>query len=373
MNAKNLYREMVRLLHNGESFAVATIFDNIGSAPRTNGAKMLVRACGSIAGSIGGGRLEADAIRLALEMLSARQTVIQSFDLTSKDAAGMDMICGGTGEVLIDFVDAADENRRSLYEAVSDVYERGEKAWLVTILDKAPDGTALQRQQCLVKPDRTLIGKIDCDPYILEKMIAGPAKISIHAETLDNQRFLVESLRPAGTVYIFGAGHVSQRIAPLSVSVGFKTVVLDDRLEYANRQRFLEPVELMVIDSFLQLPKLAIDESSYLVIVTRGHLFDRIVLEQLLRSNAAYIGMIGSRSKRDKLFEALVKQGYGKDELARVNAPIGTSIGAETPEELAVSIVGELIKVRAERESAPKTRSSASSTCCRILPPNTIA
>ncbi len=373
MNTKKLFREMVQLLRSGESFAVATIFDNIGSAPRTNGAKMIVRKGGSITGSVGGGRLEADAIRLATEMLSARQTVIQRFDLTSKDAAGMDMICGGTGEVLIDFVDAADENSRLVYEAAADIYERGEKAWLVTILDKLPGGSALKRQQCLVMPDKTLIGKIDCDPYILDKLIAGPAKISIHAEVLDKQRFLVEPLRPAGTVYIFGAGHVSQRIAPLSASVGFKTVVLDDRAEYANRQRFSEPAEVMLIDSFRKLPELAIDENSYLVIVTRGHLFDKIVLEQLLRSGAAYIGMIGSRSKRDKLYEELVKQGCGREELARVYAPIGTSIGAETPEELAVSIVGELIKVRAEREGSGRKQSSTPGSCCQILAPDTIA
>jgi xanthine dehydrogenase accessory factor len=129
----------------------------------------------------------------------------------------------------------------------------------------------------------------------------------------------------------------------------------------------------MVIESFRKLPELAVDENSYLVIVTRGHLFDKIVLEQVLRSNAAYIGMIGSRSKRDKLFEELVKQGYGREELARVYAPIGTSIGAETPEELAVSIVGELIKVRAEREGLSRKQSRTSGTCCQILAPDAMA
>jgi xanthine dehydrogenase accessory factor len=229
VNKAKLYREMAELLRKGESFAVATIFDNIGSAPRTNGAKMLVRADGSTVGSIGGGCLEADTIRLALETSSARQTLIQSFDLTSRDVAGTDMICGGKGEVLIDFVDAGDENNRLVYEAAADTHEQGEKAWLITILNSAPGGSVLRRQQCLVKPDKTLIGEIDCDPHTLEKLLSGPAKISIHAEILEHQRFLVEPLRPTGTVYIFGAGHVSQRIAPLSVSVGFRTVVLDDR------------------------------------------------------------------------------------------------------------------------------------------------
>jgi xanthine dehydrogenase accessory factor len=352
---------MAALLRTGESFATATIFDNVGSAPRTNGAKMLVKADSSISGSIGGGRLEADVIRTAL---SCRQTVIHSFDLSSRDVAGMDMICGGKGDVLIDFVDAADANNRTVYEAAADIIAQGKKAWLITILKNDPAGT--KRQQCLVKPDKTLIGKIDCDPYMLEKLLTGPAKISIHAEVLDNQRFLVEPLRPTGTLYIFGAGHVSQCIAPLSVSVGFKPVVLDDRAEYANRDRFAETIEVRLIDNFRQLPQLAIDENSYLVIVTRGHLYDRVVLEQVLRSDAAYIGMIGSRSKRDKLFAEMINQGYGKEELARVYAPIGTNIGAETPEELAVSIVGELIKIRAARESENRIESNASGRCCLI-------
>ncbi|HML31995.1 XdhC family aldehyde oxidoreductase maturation factor [Sporomusa sphaeroides] len=364
---KRLYREMAELLQKRESFTVATIFDKTGSAPRTVGAKMVVRADGSIIGTIGGGRLEADAMHLARETLSSKQTVMQSFDLTGKDVATTDMICGGKGEVLLDFINADNDNNRMVYDAAAEILERREKAWLITVLSNIPDASGLMRQQCLVKPDRTLIGKVDCDPYILEKLITGPAKISIHAEVFDNQRFLVEPLRQAGIVYIFGAGHVSQRIAPLSETVGFRTVVLDDRADYANRERFPDPTEIMVIESFRQLPDLKIDGDSYLVIVTRGHLYDRIVLEQVLRSNARYVGMIGSRSKRDQVFKELISQGYGKEELDGVYAPIGTKIGAETPEELAVSIVGELIKVRAEQENMDQKQSNVSGSCCQII------
>lgn len=369
---KELYLEITELLQRKESFAIATIFDKTGSAPRTAGAKMIVRGDGSIVGTIGGGRLEANAIRFAMESLTLKQTVMQSFDLTNKDVAAMDMICGGKGEILIDFIDAHDENNRIIYETAFKIQEKREKAWLITVLEDIPGHCYVRRQQCIVKSDRTLIGKIDCDPYILEKLITGPAKISIHAEAFDNQRFLVEPLRPAGTVYIFGAGHVSQKIAPLSENVGFRTVVLDDRADFANRERFPEPTEVKVIESFNTLPSLGIDEDSYLVIVTRGHLYDKIVLEQVLRSNARYIGMIGSRSKRDQVFNKLLSQGYKQEEINRVYAPIGTSIGAETPEELAVSIVGELIKVRSEGENTKaKQKSSGSGTCCKILSPDT--
>lgn len=368
---QKLYRLMETLIQKEESFAVATIFDKTGSAPRTAGAKMVVRADGSTAGTIGGGRLEAEAINLAGEALRLKQTMLQSFDLTSRDVSGMDMICGGKGEILIDYIDAGDENNRMVYQAAAGVLKRREKAWLITILDSIPGAAGLARQQCLVKPDGTLTGKIDCDPYLLEKLITGPAKISIHAEAFGKQRFLVEPLRQGGTVYIFGAGHVSQRIADLSENVGFRTVVLDDRADYANRERFPEPVEIMVIDSFRKLPELYIDEDSYLVIVTRGHLYDKVVLEQVLRSGAGYIGMIGSRSKRDLTFEELVRQGFRKEELDRVYAPIGINIGAEAPEELAVSIVGELIMVRARREQRKEKESSSSrESCCTILNPD---
>ena len=364
---KKLYEAMVGLLHRNESFAVATIFDKSGSAPRSEGTKMVVRADGSIIGSIGGGRLEADAIGLAKETISARKTIIQSFDLTSKDATAPEMICGGSGEILVDFIDARDDNNLKIYTEATEIVTYGGKGWLITILGKATGTTAISRQQCLIKPDKTLIGNVTCDPDLLEKLIAGPAKITLHSEAFGEQRFLVEPLRESGTVYIFGAGHVSQKIAPLSESVGFRTVVIDDRADYANRERFPEPVEIKVISSFKELPELNIDGNSYLVILTRGHLYDRHVLEQVLRSRAAYIGMIGSRNKRDLVYKEIINHGFTKDELERVFSPIGTDIGAETPEELAISIVGELVKIRSGK-SAPKKKDKGSNSkpCCQI-------
>ena len=127
---------MADLLQKGESFAVATIFDKTGSAPRTAGAKMIVRADGSIAGTIGGGRLEADAIKLIRKTLPfSKQTTMQSFDLTGKDVAAMDMICGGKGEIFIDFVDAKVENNKKVYQAAAEILEKREKAWFITILN----------------------------------------------------------------------------------------------------------------------------------------------------------------------------------------------------------------------------------------------
>ena len=133
--------------------------------------------------------------------------------------------------------------------------------------------------------------------------------------------------------------------------VDFRTVALDDRAEFANPGRLDSADEIIVVPSLENaMEDLPIDEDSYIVIVTRGHSHDGTVLEQALRTNAGYIGMIGSRKKRDELYKSLAAEhGFGTDDFARVHSPVGLNIGAETPEEIAVSIVAEMILVRAEK------------------------
>ncbi|HTZ19151.1 MAG TPA: XdhC family protein [Dissulfurispiraceae bacterium] len=344
---KKIYREMVELLHKKENFVVATIFDQAGSAPRTTGAKMLVKTDGTISGSIGGGRLEAEAIQAARNVLTTGRPIIHTFLLTGEDAASMDMICGGQGRVLLDFIDSSDESNRLIFEEAYEVIAHNGRGRLITALFSEQNPAT---QHLLIPQDGNAVGRFDVSGQVKSKLASVPASASVRTETIDDQQFVIEFLRNAGTVYIFGAGHVSQKIAPVSEMAGFKTVVLDDRAEYANRERFPWQTEIILLESFDRLPQLSVDEDSYMVIVTRGHLHDKTILAQALKTGAGYIGMIGSRRKRDKIFEALANEGFGKNDFDRVYSPIGTDIGAETPEELAISIVGELIKVRAAKE-----------------------
>ncbi|NLT96485.1 MAG: XdhC family protein [Clostridia bacterium] len=348
-----LWEQMVNLLSSGKSFVVATLFDKSGSAPRVSGAKMIIKSDGSIAGTIGGGRLEGEIRELAKDIFETKRPQIRLISLTGADAAQMEMICGGTVKVLVDYIEALDPVNLEICRDIVDVINNRGKAWLITAL--GTEGHNKDKiQRCLVKENDALIGQLDCDQEFLKKLISGPAKISIHSETLEDQRIFVEPIQITKTLYIFGAGHVAQQIAPLAEKVGFKTVVLDDRQEYANKERF-PGSEIILLESLADpLPQLDIDEDSYLCIVTRGHLHDKRVLEQVLRTPAAYIGMIGSTRKRDKVYEKLEEQGFTKEELRRVHSPIGLEILAETPEEIAVSIVAELIKVRAEKEKCQK-------------------
>ncbi|MBU2578258.1 XdhC family protein, partial [Patescibacteria group bacterium] len=145
---------------------------------------------------------------------------------------------------------------------------------------------------------------------------------------------------------IFGAGHISTFLSPLAKRVGFSVVVIDDRGEFANTERFPDADEIMVEPLSQSFDRIAVTPSSYIAIITRGHIHDHAVLKEALKQKPAYIGMIGSKRKREIIYQALIKEGTPKETLQKVHSPIGLAIGAETPEEIAVSIVAELIQER---------------------------
>jgi len=159
---------------------------------------------------------------------------------------------------------------------------------------------------------------------------------------------VIDPLPKSGTVVLIGGGHVSKEVAKLAAYVDFEVVVCDDRREFSNRERFPMARATHVIKDFKDLFQImGQGEDYYLLIVTRGHSYDRDALAQALRTPARYIGMIGSRSKRDITYSRLREQNFSDADFARVHCPVGISIGSETPEEIAVSILAELIAARA--------------------------
>ncbi len=176
--------------------------------------------------------------------------------------------------------------------------------------------------------------------------------IHIEFEYIDysnGEKFLSE-FRANCIAYIFGGGHVGQAVEPILRYVGFDTVVIDDRPEFANKELFPEAKAVMTIKDYKDCyQNIKTDKNSYIVILTRGHGGDYDVLKQSLQRESAYIGMIGSRRKVLATFEGLKSEGITEKQLERVNSPIGLAIGAESPQEIAISIVAEMIKIRAER------------------------
>lgn len=343
-----IYQECLRLLQCGQDAVLATIVEAKGSAPRTAGTKMIVRQDGTIMGSIGGGRLEHEVVAVAQNSFDNRQSVIYAFELTGDDVAEMDMICGGRGEVWLQFLSAVDPNNLLVCMAIADVLSHKKPGWLITEISTQESLTV--RQFALVDEDRSITGRVLVNATLLEEWINHAGKMPTHIEIYNGHRFLIEPIRSKRTVFIFGAGHVSRQLVPLCEMVDFRTVVLDDREEYACRPRFPVASQIQVLESFENWERIAINEDSFIVILTRGHMHDKTVLAEALRTPAAYVGMIGSRRKREIIFQALREEGFSQQDLDRVHSPIGLDIAAETPAELAVSIVGELIQVRAAQK-----------------------
>jgi len=183
----------------------------------------------------------------------------------------------------------------------------------------------------------------------LDMGCGGDAKVQVDYVNASDPGDFVKEFKLASTAYIFGGGHVAYALEPVLRHVDFRTVVIDDREEYANPERYPHADRTIVVDSFDDaFADIETDEDSYIIIVTRGHRGDLQVLRESLKQEYAYLGMIGSKRKNALLYETLMKEGVSEEKLAEVHAPIGLKIGSETPEEIAISIVAEIIQVRSQ-------------------------
>ena len=347
--APDIIPRLYELLGLGERLVLVTILRLRGSGPRRAGSKMLVLATGATTGTIGGGWLEAQAIGSAQEVLRTGRSQVLTLSLNQEAAAESGMICGGTVDLLVEWLDGSDPAIIEFFGRVAAMVESHRPIFPVTLVDQSTRTTKVSRG--LVDEHGTLIAgglpTLDDQPWVAG--IVGTIQPTLFQD--GDHLVFVDPLNPPKTVWIFGAGHVAESLAPLCTLVDFRVVVLDDRAEFANSERFPTATQVRVVPAYAKaLDDLPIGMDALVVIVTRGHLWDQVVLAQALRTEAGYIGMIGSRRKRDTIYRALMEEGFGAAELQQVHCPIGLAIGAETPQEIAVSIVAELIAVRAGME-----------------------
>ena len=365
---------------------LATIMDQSGSAPRTAGARMLVLPDASITGTIGGGRYEAEAIAAAATLHDTLRTKpvpanteerlredlrqpgrVLEFSLHGSAFKGdMDMICGGSLSLLLELLPDA-MTMRGVFSAARAAEKNGEAFVFITHISRtsgiltAPQtlenvGThataTVQRFVFLPHKKGLVIGPVSLPQNIVRLASQLTSNMPQHIAH-EGEEYLLEFFPQPHRIHIFGGGHVSCELSKLTHGVGFHTTALDDRPEFASEERFpsarvevLASLEQQEADSYLSRQK--IGKRDGIVIVTRGHAHDRDVLAAALGTEAGYIGMIGSKSKRTGVYNSLREAGFTDADFARVHSPIGLSIGAETPQEIAVSIVAELIQWRKE-------------------------
>ena len=334
------------LLEKGESFVLATIVSHAGSTPRTSGSKMIVAAGGRGIGTIGGGLLEAGAMSRAVDLLRRGESAIMPFDLSTGTVDTMDMICGGQADVLLDCVSPTEVNR-TVFDRWRRMLDEGQQGSFLTLV-MGSENKVGSIAHCLATTAGVIAGDFPLPSLEREKVLSVAVESSaVRTLTFNGAFVVIEPAQQLCTAYLFGAGHVARSTAAIAAMVGFRVSVADDREEYANRERFCDALEIRVLDNFgTAFSGVSIGREDYVVILTRGHLHDKTVLAQALNTDAGYIGMIGSRKKRNAIYAALLKEGFSQADLDRVHSPIGLSIGAETPEEIAVSIVAEMIQAR---------------------------
>ncbi len=349
---ESLTQQILDCLRQCAPFALATIISHKGSTPRTSGSKMMVLADGSIHGTIGGGLVEARVMDTCLEMMSTPQSKILEFTLNKDLKDGLDMVCGGDLTVWIEtFGTNPVPDLIQVFTTMAAQEKAGKKAVLISKI-QGFSGSSFTTDKCLVLPDGTVKGcrilpKALFDA-ISDNQFSGTVPV-IHNHGLEE--FIIEPGTPCETIYIFGAGHVGFQLAKMAYLTDFYTIVIDDREEFANRERFENAHQILVAKEFDRaFDSLSIDKNAYIVILTRGHLHDQTVLEQALKTNAAYIGMIGSKRKREQIYANLTEKGVSKETLDLVYSPIGLEIDSETPAEIAVSIIAQIIQVRARNK-----------------------
>jgi xanthine dehydrogenase accessory factor len=342
-----LWEKAYELLAHKTGFVIATIVRHEGSTPRTSGTKMIITGDGSITGTIGGGLLEARVMERAVKTINEQGTsTFMPFDLTCEDTESMDMICGGHADIFLDHVLPTEENIR-VFDRWKKVSENRGNSFFITAVVGAHNRIehifhGIMDKDGVFEGDFSL--PADAQEEIVRETRKGPL---LKFMKLDSARVIIEAAVKPKSAFLFGAGHVAQPTAHLCSLTGFSVAVIDDRKAFANADNFPDAHEIHVIDSFENaFGGLHVEENSFIVIFTRGHLHDRSVLSRALKTKAGYIGMIGSRKKRDAIYKALLKAGYGQKDIDRVHSPIGLDIGAKSPEEIAVSIVAEMIQER---------------------------
>ncbi|OGG57103.1 MAG: hypothetical protein A3F84_00200 [Candidatus Handelsmanbacteria bacterium RIFCSPLOWO2_12_FULL_64_10] len=349
---QDIFKEALEIVARGERAALSTIVSSKGSLPMSKKAKMLIKPDNRIVGTVGGGCLEADVWAEGRRVLETGVPTLQLFILTEKHAGENGLNCGGNVEIFTEPVTA--ERSRPILEEIVRLKREDQSAILATLVS---GGSEEVPSKLLIRKDGTTFGTLGSPSLDLrvrqeigDEIDENLLKVlSVEVETPAGPkevRVFLESIVPEPTLYLFGGGHVSLQIARIAKIVGFRIVVMDDRPMFANRERFPEADETLVLDMETCLDHLEVDEQSYLVAVTRGHQHDKPVIRQAVRTNAKYIGMIGSRRKIALMWKQLEEEGIPRARLEEVHAPIGLDIGADNPEEIAVSVVAELIAVR---------------------------
>lgn len=347
---EQLFRILSEDLAGGEDAVLVTIIASSGSTPNGIGARMLMDKTGRRRGTIGGGAVEYRAEGLALEALKEGRSYTKAFTLRRNEIEDLGMICGGDVNVYFQFMRAGKAGADFAARAAA-CFERDENAWLLTdITDDGAWTMALYTEggglDVYVGEGEDTLSALPEDE-LRALLMAGPVRRQVGTHVVYS-----EPLVQAGRAVVFGGGHVAQELVPVLAHLGWRCVVVDDRPEFVRPELFPAAQGLVLADFENIAAAITLSENDYIFVMTRGHAGDYTVQRQVLQQKAAYVGVIGSRSKTAAVSAKLLADGIPQEMIDTVHTPIGLPIKAKSPAEIAVSIAAEVIQLRAQQAQA---------------------
>ncbi len=332
--AKALYE-----LEKHDDLCLVTIVADDGSAPRGSGSMMLVGKEGRLVGTIGGGPSEFIAEKLAKEFIEKKSSGSHEFRLNTNDVEDIGAVCGGNIDVYFQYIPGDSVLWTELARGVMGQIESRRGGWFIQSLKGGSPALVSETGDILAgaKPDSDAVlyttGNVNADGYYSMPLPVGERAI------------------------IFGGGHIARSLVPILKTVGFRVTVVDNRPEYSKAEDFPDAETVMTGDYTRIDQYISVQPDDYIVVMTNGHSHDYEVQEQMLRHEIAYIGVVGSRSKIAYVNKRLMDAGISEERCRFVHTPVGVAIKAVTPAEIAVSIAGEKISLRADRTHDKATKS----------------
>ncbi len=336
--------------------ALATVVHVEGSSYRRPGARMLVTEDGQFTGAISGGCLEGDALRKALMVMKKQKPLLVTYDTADEDDAklGMGLGCDGIIQVLIEPINPSDPNNPIVF--LKSISEDRQKAVLVTLFS-IENKKDIQYGTCiLIKEDGETI---DAAP-VLQKLLIADAKNALASQTTSFKNYIsenhnitafIEVVKPAVSLIVIGAGNDVIPVVKMAAILGWETIVVDGRPNYATPARFVKADRVMISKPENVLEQLIIDEQTAFVLMTHNYNYDLAMFRQLIQRNIVYLGMLGPRKRLSRMVDELKEEGLEltPEQFSVIYNPVGLDIGSETSEEIALSILAEIKAVIAGR------------------------
>jgi xanthine dehydrogenase accessory factor len=347
---KEILTELDQWHHQGEAIALATLVHVRGSTPRLPGARLCVTRSGRMAGSVSGGCVENDVVEHAMQVLDAGRPVVATYGVADELGLEVGLSCGGSIDVLIEPFAA-----HEAWQAARRAVEGREPAVLGIGLAPA----VLLGRKLAVLADGSTVGSIDPE---VDRRVAveasrllqeGGTRVLAVPRGAEDATVYIEAFPRPLRLFIVGATHTAIALCRMAKQLGFHVTVIDARAAYASRERFPDADALCCVHPVEVLDEAGLDASSYVLTLTHDPKFDYPALARALRSDARYIGALGSRGTHERRKAALARQGLADADLARIRAPIGLDLGGRAAEEVAVAILAEMQAVRYGRDARP--------------------